>query len=146
MNKCINCAYFLNCENANEENACEKYKFIRKNIERENKNIKTELEKIIEIKNKEREIADLFYELCPHVPPQILGLTVRQTIENFKELENLYNPNIKKDYKSNAIDSIKYANELMLSKDTIIGKPEIPSVIKEQKMLDDNYLNIPRID
>ena len=32
MNKCINCAYFLNCENANEEQTCEKYKFIRKEI------------------------------------------------------------------------------------------------------------------
>ena len=32
MNKCINCAYFLNCENANEEQICEKYKFIRKEI------------------------------------------------------------------------------------------------------------------
>ena len=32
MNKCINCAYFLNCKNANEENACDKYKFIRKEI------------------------------------------------------------------------------------------------------------------
>lgn len=88
---------------------------------------KSQIEKIIEIKNKEREIADLFYELCPHVPPQILGLTVRQTIENFKELENLYNPNI----------------ETKLYKQKV---QKIPSVIKEQKMLDDNYLNIPRID
>lgn len=114
--------------------------------EEEKEKLQSAIEKEIERKNLEREIADIFYKMCPSVPPQILGLTVRQTIENFKELENLYNPNIKKDYKSNAIDSIKYANELMLSKDTIIGKPEIPSVIKEQKMLDDNYLNIPRID
>lgn len=40
MNKCISCAYFLNCENANEENACEKYKFIRKNIEVKDERIK----------------------------------------------------------------------------------------------------------
>lgn len=40
MNKCINCAYFLNCKNANEENACKKYKFIRKNIEVKDERIK----------------------------------------------------------------------------------------------------------
>lgn len=37
MNKCINCAYFLNCKNADEENTCEKYKFIRKEIKRNEK-------------------------------------------------------------------------------------------------------------
>lgn len=40
MNKCINCAYFLNCKNANEKNACEDYKYIRKNIEVKNERIK----------------------------------------------------------------------------------------------------------
>ena len=40
MNKCINCAYFLNCENANEENACDRYKFIRKNIEVKDERVK----------------------------------------------------------------------------------------------------------
>lgn len=100
------------------------------------------LKQTIARKDIERQIADLFYKLCPHVPPQILGLTVRQTIENFKELENLYNSNIKKDYKSNAIDSIKYANELMLSKDTIIGKPQSATEIK---MFYENENHIPRI-
>lgn len=88
MNKCVDCAYFLNCEKANEEKACEKYKFIRKNIEKEE--TKSQIEQLIEIKNIERKIADLFYKMCPNVPPQALAIAVRQTIENFKELNNLY--------------------------------------------------------
>ena len=40
MNKCINCAYFLNCKKTNEENTCKKYKFIRKNVEVKNERIK----------------------------------------------------------------------------------------------------------
>lgn len=140
MNKCVDCAYFLNCKDANEEKVCEKYRYIRKNIE-----IKEEIANMIKEKNIEMQIADLFYKMCPNVPPQLLASTVMQTIGNFKEIDSLYNPNIKKDYKYNAIDSLKCIEEI-LSKNTIIGKPEIPSVIKEQKMLDDNYLNIPRID
>lgn len=100
------------------------------------------LKQTIARKDIERQIADLFYKLCPHVPPQLLAATVMQTLDNFKELENLYNSNIKKDYKSNAIDSIKYANELMLSKDTIIGKPESATEIK---MFYENENHIPRI-
>ena len=33
MKKCIDCAYFLNCKKANEEEVCEKYRYIQKNIE-----------------------------------------------------------------------------------------------------------------
>ena len=139
MNKCINCAYFLNCENANEEEACKKYKFIRKNIEKEE--TKSQIKQMIEIKNIERQIADLFYKMCPNVPPQTLAITVRQTIENFKELDSLYNPKIKKDYKANAIDSLKYI-EGMLSKDTIIGKPETATEIK---IMQEYENHIPRI-
>lgn len=139
MNKCIDCAYFLNCENANEENACDNYKFIRKNIEKEE--TKSQIERLIEIKNIEREIADLFYKMCPNVPPQTLAITVRQTIENFKELNSLYNPKIKKDYKDNIVDSLKYI-EGMLSKDTIIRKPETATEIK---IMQEYENHIPRI-
>lgn len=140
MNKCINCAYFLNCENANEEEACKKYKFIRKNIEKEE--TKSQIKQIIEIKNIERQIADLFYKMCPNVPPQTLAISVRQTIENFKELNSLYNPNIKKDYKEDMVDSLRYAIEGMLSKDTIIGKPETATEIK---IMQEYENHIPRI-
>lgn len=91
MNKCVDCAYFLNCEKANEEKACEKYKFIRKNIEKEE--TKSQIEQLIEIKNIERQIADLFYKMCPNVPPQTLASTVMETINNFKELDKLYRRN-----------------------------------------------------
>ena len=33
MKKCIDCAYFLNCKKANEEEVCKKYRYIQKNIE-----------------------------------------------------------------------------------------------------------------
>ena len=127
MNKCINCAYFLNCENANEEEACKKYKFIRKNIEKEE--TKSQIEKLIEEKNKERQIADLFYKMCPNVPPQLLASIVIETINNFRELNKLYSKKV-----SIKIDSEK------------IGMLDIPSVIKEQKMYNDNYKNTPKID
>lgn len=139
MNKCVDCAYFLNCEKANEENVCEKYKFIRKNIEKEE--TKSQIEKLIEEKNIERQIADLFYKMCPNVPPQTLAIAVRQTIENFKELDSLYNPKIKKEYKYNAIDSLKYI-EGILSKNTIIGKPETATEIKEMKEYENHIAKI----
>lgn len=134
MKKCIDCAYFLNCKKANEEEVCEKYRYIQKNIE-----IKEGIENLIAEKNKEREIADLFYKICPNVPPQILASTVRQTIENFKRLDNLYNTKTKEeriviDYKNDyAIDSLKYAIEGMLSKNTIIVKPETATEIKSMQ-------------
>lgn len=127
MNKCVDCAYFLNCEKANEENVCEKYKFIRKKIEKEE--TKSQIEKLIEEKNIERQIADLFYKMCPNVPPQTLAIAVRQTIENFKKLDSLYNPKIE--------IKMKLYNQ---------KAEEISSVMKEQKMLDDNYFHIPKID
>ena len=137
MKKCIDCAYFLNCEKANEKEVCEKYRYIRKNIE-----IKEGIENLIAEKNKEREIADLFYKICPNEPPQILASAVRQTIENFRELDKLYNPNIKKEYKANAIDSLKYI-EGILSKNTIIGKPETAT---EVKLMNEYENHIPKID
>lgn len=124
MKKCIDCAYFLNCEKANEEKVCEKYRYVRKNIE-----IKEEIANMIKEKSIEMQIADLFYKMCPNVPPQLLASTVRKTIDNFKELDSLYNPNIKKEYKANAIDSLKYI-EGILSKNTIIGKPETATKIE----------------
>lgn len=137
MNKCVDCAYFLNCKDANEEKVCEKYRYIRKNIE-----IKEEIANMIKEKNIEMQIADLFYKMCPNVPPQLLASTVMQTIGNFKELDSLYNPNIKKDYKYNAIDSLKCI-EGILSKDTIIGKPETATEIK---LMQEYESYIPRIE
>lgn len=122
MDKCIDCAYFLNCKDANEEKVCEKYRYIRKNIE-----IKEEIANMIKEKSIEMQIADLFYKMCPNVPAQLLASTVMQTIGNFKELDSLYNPKIK----------MKLYNQ---------KAEEISSVMKEQKMLDDNYLHIPKID
>lgn len=133
MNKCINCAYFLNCENASEENACDNYKFIRKNIEKEE--TKSQIERLIEIKNLEREIADIFYKMCPSVPPQTLATEVRQTLDNFKNLEKLYENNSNKRKNIFSIDSLEYMKNI-----------DIPSTIKEQKMLDDNYKHTPRIN
>ena len=149
MNKCINCAYFLNCENANEENTCNKYKFIRKNIKRSKsmeEDTKRQIEQLIEIKNIERQIADLFYRMCPNVPPQLLASTVMQTIGNFKELDSLYNPKIEikvRKYKDDAANSLRYFSEGILSKDTIIGKPETATEIK---LLQEYENHIPRID
>lgn len=122
MNKCVDCAYFLNCKDANEEKVCERYRYLRKNIE-----IKEEIANMIKEKSIEMQIADLFYKMCPNVPPQLLASTVMQTIGNFKELDSLYNPKIK----------MKLYNQ---------KAEEISSVMKEQKMLDDNYLHIPKID
>lgn len=110
--------------------------------EEEKEKLQSAIEKEIERKNLEKEIADIFYKMCPNVPPQMLATAVRQTIENFRELDKIYNPKIKKDYKANAIDSLKYANELILSKDTIIGKPETATEIK---MFYENENHIPRI-
>lgn len=48
------------------------------------------LKQTIARKDIERQIADLFYKLCPHVPPQLLATTVMQTLDNFKSLEYIY--------------------------------------------------------
>ena len=125
MNKCINCAYFLNCENASEENACDNYKFIIKNIEKEE--TKSQIERLIEIKNLEREIADIFYKLCPSVPPQTLATAVRQTIEGYRILEYLYRTDrIPEKELKRAIELEEEKRKIeKLSKETKISKEEI---------------------
>lgn len=141
MNKCVDCAYFLNCKDANEEKVCEKYRYIRKNIE-----IKEEIANMIKEKSIEMQIADLFYKMCPNVPPQLLASTVMQTIGNFKELDSLYNSKIEikvRKYKDDAANSLKYFYEGILSKDTIIGKPETATEIKSIQEYENH---IPRID
>lgn len=49
-----------------------------------------ELSKVITRKNLERELAEIFYKMCPNVPPQILAINVRRTIDNFKILDDFY--------------------------------------------------------
>lgn len=56
----------------------------------EKERLQNALEKEIERKNLEREIADIFYKMCPNVPPQMLATAVRQTIEGYRNLEYLY--------------------------------------------------------
>lgn len=64
----------------------------------------------------ERQIADLFYKLCPHVPPQLLATTVMQTLDNFKNLERIYiGCNNKRDYRDDAADALRYAVECRLN-------------------------------
>lgn len=49
-----------------------------------------ELSKVIKIKNLERELGEIFYKMCPNVPPQTLAINVRQTIDNFRILDDFY--------------------------------------------------------
>ena len=49
-----------------------------------------ELSKIIKRKNLERELGEIFYKMCPNVPPQTLATSVRQTIDNFRILDDFY--------------------------------------------------------
>lgn len=56
----------------------------------EKEKLQNALEKEIERKKLEREIADIFYKMCPNVPPQMLATAVRQTIEGYRNLEYLY--------------------------------------------------------
>lgn len=49
-----------------------------------------ELSKVIKRKNLERELGEIFYKMCPNVPPKVLAINVRQTIDNFKILDELY--------------------------------------------------------
>ncbi len=63
------------------------------------------LKQTIARKDIERQIADLFYKLCPHVPPQLLATTVMQTLDNFKNLEKMYiGGNNKRDYRDDAAE------------------------------------------
>lgn len=71
------------------------------------------LKQTIARKDIERQIADLFYKLCPHVPPQLLATTVMQTLDNFKNLENIYiGGNNKRDCRDDAADALRYAVEI----------------------------------
>ena len=49
-----------------------------------------ELSKVIKRKNLERELGEIFYKMCPNVPPQILATSVRQTMDNFRILDDFY--------------------------------------------------------
>ena len=51
-----------------------------------------ELSKVIKRKNLERELGEIFYKMCPNVPPQILATSVRQTI--FMVAKNKYKKGI----------------------------------------------------
>ena len=74
------------------------------------------LKQTIARKDIERQIADLFYKLCPHVPPQLLATTVMQTLDNFKNLEKMYiGGNNKRDYRDDAADALRYAVECGLN-------------------------------
>lgn len=74
------------------------------------------LKQTIARKDIERQIAYLFYKLCPHVPPQLLATTVMQTLDNFKNLEKMYiGGNNKRDYRDDAADALRYAVECSLN-------------------------------
>lgn len=112
------------------------------------------LKQTIARKDIERQIADLFYKLCPHVPPQLLATTVMQTLDNFKNLEKMYiGGSTERDTRDDAADALRYAVEYSLNPELFkcsyqqsLIPNEIPSTIREQKMLDDNYKHVPRID
>lgn len=89
------------------------------------------LKQTIARKDIERQIADLFYKLCPHVPPQMLATAVRQTIEGYRNLEYLYS--IRKIPEDKLKKAMTIVEEEMLSKETKISKEEIEK-------------HIPRID
>lgn len=74
------------------------------------------LKQTISRKDIERQIADLFYKLCPHVPPQLLATTVMQTLDNFKSLENIYiGGSAERDTRDDAADALRYAVECSLN-------------------------------
>lgn len=97
----------------------------------EKERLQNALEKEIERKNLEREIADIFYKMCPNVPPQMLAIAVRQTIEGYRNLEYLYS--IRKIPEDKLKKAMTIVEEEMLSKETKISKEEIEK-------------HIPRID
>lgn len=100
-------------------------------MEEEKEMLQSALEKEIERKNLEREIADIFYKMCPNVPPQMLATAVRQTIEGYRNLEYLYS--IRKIPEDKLKKAMTIVEEKMLSKETKISKEEIEK-------------HIPRID
>ena len=91
--------------------------------DQEKERLQSALEKEIERKNLEREIADIFYKMCPSVPPQMLATAVRQTIEGYRNLEYLYS--IRKIPEDKLKKAMTIVEEEMLSKDTKISKEEI---------------------
>ena len=92
-------------------------------------NIKSDIERMIEMKNRERQIADLFYQMCPSVPPQLLASTVRETIENFKQLQNLYSSyKDRENLADDAADGIRYAIESMLENSQKEINKDIPRI------------------
>jgi hypothetical protein len=97
----------------------------------EEKKLQSALEQEVERKNLEREIADIFYKMCPNVPPQMLATAVRQTIEGYRNLEYLYS--IRKIPEDKLKKAMTIVEEKMLSKETKISKEEIEK-------------HIPRID
>ena len=56
----------------------------------EEEKIAEELIKMIERKRKEKQILDIIYELFPNIPAETLANTVRETIEQYKLLNDLY--------------------------------------------------------
>ena len=101
------------------------------------------LKQTIARKDIERQIADLFYKLCPHVPPQLLATTVMQTLDNFKNLEKMYiGGNNKRDYRDDAADALKYALRYAVECGLT---PEIAKRIEEE-MKRSFETHIPRID
>lgn len=93
----------------------------------EKERLQNALEKEIERKNLEREIADIFYKLCPSVQPQMLATAVRQTIEGYRILEYLYRTDrIPEKELKRAIELEEEKRKIeKLSKETKISKEEI---------------------
>ena len=116
------------------------------------------LKQTIARKDIERQIADLFYKLCPHVPPQLLAATVMQTLDNFKNLEKMYiGGNNKRDYRDDAVDALRYAVECSLNPElfkcsyqqSLIPTNENPTEIAkriEEGIKRSFETHIPRID
>ena len=116
------------------------------------------LKQTIARKDIDRQIADLFYKLCPHVPPQLLATTVMQTLDNFKNLEKMYiGGNNKKDYRDDAADALRYAVECSLNlelfkcsyQQSLIPTNENPTEIAkriEEGIKRSFETHIPRID
>lgn len=118
------------------------------------------LKQTIARKDIERQIADLFYKLCPHVPPQLLATTVMQTLDNFKSLENIYiGGSAERDTKDDVADALRYAVAVECSlnpelfkcsyQQSLIPTNENPTEIKkriEEGMKRSFEIHIPRID
>ena len=125
--------------------------------EEDKERLQSALEKEIERKNLEREIADIFYKMCPNVPPQTLAIAVRQTIEKFKELDSLYSgkeSKIAPTTDDNLVETIKeYKKGLLYDGPINLGltSEEIDKIVEkskkeiEEKMIENNDKHIPKI-